>query len=174
MELEKACALHCTVLYCIILYCMYCIGLKDSVLLRYDSPKPCLKKSICVCVCVCSTNETGYVFNWFAHKEYLFWEWTDIGPCKHAFFHIWGRGWATGKKYVCILLEEYLYGCVKLDLIHHVTIPGTMHNFYKQTELRESLPLSCYSVNPDCNYTRYFRLGYMQYFFRKKKKKIHN
>ena len=62
MELEKACALHCTVLYCIILYCMYCIGLKDSVLLRYDSPKPCLKKSICVCVCVCAVQMKQAMF----------------------------------------------------------------------------------------------------------------
>ena len=43
MELEKACALHWTVLYY--------IGLKDSVLLRHDSPKPCLKETMCVCVC---------------------------------------------------------------------------------------------------------------------------
>lgn len=44
-----------------------------------------------------------------------------------------------------------------------------MYNFHKQIELKDSLPLLCHSADPECNQTRHFSLGSMQYSFQKKK-----
>lgn len=60
-----------------------------------------------------------------------------------------GEARQLNKKFLHTAGRETL-GVLKVELT--LTLPGTVNNFHKETELKDSLPPSCHSVDPECNY----------------------